>query len=97
MYKLIDELIDELKNISSAHPYIVVNIMHEIMRLTYPTDPHVSSNFNIENAGPHQADKLKFAINNALKIIGHFKNIGSYNKVYPKNCSPISCKKTTSR
>ncbi len=79
MNDLIDNLLGELKSISSSHPYVVVNLMHEIMRLTYPEDPYVYSNSGIDNSGEHQSDRLEFAINNAIKTISCYKNIGSYN------------------
>ena len=79
MYTLIDKLFEELKDISASHPYIVVNLMHEVLRLTYPTDPYISGNSIIDNAGEHQADRLELAINNAIKVIDCYKNIGSYN------------------
>ncbi len=64
-----------LSEISVSHPFIVVSLMHEVTRLVFPKDEFIT---DTSNSGGHQLDKLEFAINNAIKTISCYKNIGSY-------------------
>ncbi len=95
MKNKIDRLVLDLKGISLSHPYIVVNLMHEVLRTTYPEDPYIDSNNSIDNLEGHQLNKLEFSIDNAIETIACYKNIGSYSIPFKNEENSLNVKDKT--
>ncbi|MHC8510402.1 MAG: class I SAM-dependent methyltransferase [Rhodospirillales bacterium] len=66
-------LITELEAVSAAHPYLVIFLMHEIMRLLFPSDPFIP-----DADDKHPIDRVSEAVDRAAAALAALRGFGSY-------------------
>jgi len=76
----IDELFKSLGRIANNHPTVVIQILHEVLRLSYKNDPYIEA----KDGFRHTYFRMMNAVEISITIAKKFSSFGSYNLKFSK-------------